>query len=262
LKKRVVSIQANVQLADFHQNRKHIVAMLDEAKKQHNPDIIILPETWNVGFFPENVDELADEVQENISANLISDWARINQVNVVAGSIAIRENGQVKNRSFIYDRQGQCVASYDKMHLFSPGKEDEFFEHGGRHVTFELDGIPCGVIICYDLRFPELSRMIALDGAQILFVPAEWPYPRVAHWQTLARARAIENQMFVITSNGVGVAGDLRFCGHSSIIDPFGEYLAQADDQETMIFAEIDLDQVEEVRRKIPVFRDRKPELY
>ena len=262
MKKRIASIQADVKLSSFEINRKHIVSLMDEAKRKHEPDIILLPETWNVGFFPENVAELADDVEEATSANIISEWARVNQVNVVAGSIALRENGQIKNRSFIFDRSGNLVASYDKVHLFSPGKEDEFFQHGGKHVTFELDGIQCGVIICYDLRFPELARKIALDGAQILFIPAEWPYPRVSHWQTLSRARAIENQMFVVTSNGVGTAGDLRFCGHSAIVDPFGELLAQADDQEAIIFAEIDLEQVKEVRSKIPVFRDRKPELY
>lgn len=262
MKKRIVSIQAKVELSDYQKNRQHMVNLLNEAKEKYQPDIILLPETWNVGFFPQNVSELADDVQINASASLISDWAKTNQTNIVAGSIAIKENGVVKNRAMIFNRAGDLVHAYDKIHLFSPGNEDEYFEHGNSIATFELDGVTCGIIICYDLRFPELTRKIALDGAQLLFVPAEWPFPRVAHWETLSRARAIENQMFVVTSNGVGTAGELRFCGHSGIYNPSGDILAKAEDQETMIYAEINLEEVNEIRSKIPVFRDRKPELY
>jgi omega-amidase len=262
MKKKIVSIQADIKLAEVKSNQDHILALLNKAKREHDPDIVVLPETWNVGFFPENVAELADDEKGSFSASLISEWANKNQVNVVAGSIAVVEEGVVKNRAFVFNRSGETVASYDKIHLFSPGKEDHFFEHGTKRVTFELDGITCGLIICYDLRFPELTRRLALDGAQVLFVPSEWPYPRVAHWQVLSRARAIENQIFVVTCNGVGTAGELRFCGHSSIIDPFGEVLAEADDQEAIIYSEVDLSKIDEVRGKIPVFRDRKPDIY
>lgn len=256
--KKIVSIQADIKLSEVQTNQNNILKLLELAKKKHDPDIIILPETWNVGFFPENVSDLADEANQSKCIQIITDWARENQVNVVAGSIALKENNDVRNRAFVINRNGEIVTFYDKIHLFSPGDEDNFFESGSKYTTFELDGITCGIIICYDLRFPELSRKLAIEGAQILFVPAEWPYPRLEHWKTLSQARAIENQMFVITCNGVGTAGDLKFCGHSSIIDPFGVVLSQGKDDEQLIFGEIDINKVSEAREKIPVFRDRK----
>jgi predicted amidohydrolase len=258
----VASIQAAVTLGGVNENIEKLLSLLNEAKQRYSPDIILLPETWNVGFFPENVSELADDPEGFTQAKHIGAWAKENAVNVVAGSVAVVEDGHVKNRAFVFDRSGKAIATYDKIHLFSPGKEDQFFTPGSQRLLYKLDGITCGLIICYDLRFPELSRRLALEGAQILFVPAQWPFPRVNHWQVLSCARAIENQMYVVTCNGAGTAGDIRFCGHSAIIDPFGEVLAQADEKETIIAATLDLNKIEEVRSRIPVFKDRNPKAY
>ncbi|WP_324253969.1 nitrilase-related carbon-nitrogen hydrolase [Paenibacillus sp. 1001270B_150601_E10] len=132
---------------------------------------------------------------------------------------------------------------------------------------FELDGIPCGSIICYDLRFPELTRTLALSGAQVLFVPAQWPNPRLYHWKTLLAARAIENQMAVVACNRMGSSiGDhgevTSFFGHSMIIDPWGEVTASAADEEIILTGKINLEQIPDVRSRIPVFKDRKPHIY
>jgi omega-amidase len=118
------------------------------------------------------------------------------------------------------------------------------------------------VMICYDIRFPELARTLALDGAKILFVPAEWPHPRLHHWRTLLMARAIENQMFVVSCNRVGTSGSTHFFGHSLIIDPWGEIIAEGAEHEEIITAALDLTEVDKVRGRIPVFEDRRPELY
>jgi len=118
------------------------------------------------------------------------------------------------------------------------------------------------MMICYDIRFPELARKLALSGAKILFVPAEWPHPRLHHWRSLLIARAIENQMYVCGINRVGRDAANVFCGHSMIVDPWGEVIAEADETETIISAAVDLARPDEVRSRIPVFRDRRPELY
>jgi omega-amidase len=116
--------------------------------------------------------------------------------------------------------------------------------------------------ICYDLRFPELFRRYALAGARLILVPAEWPHPRRAHWQTLLRARAIENQCFVAACNRVGITGNSTFFGASAVIDPWGEALVEGGETELILTATIDLSLVDTVRKRIPVFEDRRPELY
>ena len=123
-------------------------------------------------------------------------------------------------------------------------------------------GVPAATIICYDIRFPELARKLALNGAQLLFVPAEWPHPRLHHWRTLLTARAIENQMYVIACNRVGRSGETSFFGHSMIINPWGEIVTEADENEQIVTAEIDLELVAKVRSTIPVFEDRRPDVY
>lgn len=117
-------------------------------------------------------------------------------------------------------------------------------------------------MICYDLRFPELARSLALDGAHIVFVPAEWPHPRLNHWRALLQARAIENQMFIVAVNRVGKGGNHTFCGHSMVVDPWGSILAEMKEEEASLTVDIDLEEVDRVRRKIPVFKDRIPDCY
>jgi predicted amidohydrolase len=141
-------------------------------------------------------------------------------------------------------------------------EEEKFLTSGDQIGSLDIEGIPAGVMICYDIRFPELARTLALAGAQILFVPAEWPHPRLHHWRTLLMARAIENQMFVVACNRVGISGKTEFFGHSMIIDPWGEIIAEGGEQEEIISASLQMSDVKQVRNKIPVFDDRRPEIY
>ena len=132
-------------------------------------------------------------------------------------------------------------------------------------MTFVLDGVDCGIIICYEIRFPEWSRKQALAGTKILFVPAEWPLPRVGHWRVLNQARAIENQIFVVAVNGCGEAmKDQQNAGNSMIIDPLGNLLADAGamPEEKMIMADVDLAELDKARKNMTVFKDRRTDLY
>jgi predicted amidohydrolase len=162
----------------------------------------------------------------------------------------------------VYNREGQRIADYSKIHLFRLMEEEKYLASGDRVGTLAIGDIPAGVMICYDIRFPELSRKLALEGAKLVFVPAEWPKPRLHHWRTLQMARAIENQMFVISCNRVGISGSTEFFGHSMVIDPWGEVIAEGDETEQIIRASINLDDVDRVRRTIPIFEDRRPSLY
>lgn len=254
-------LQMAVQMGDAPANREKVTAMVQTAAA-NGVDAVVLPETWNLGFFPqENLAALAED-HGGESRELLARLARTHGINVVGGSIITRRGDGVYNTAYVFDRQGQEVAVYDKIHGFSPSGEHLHFRHGETPCTFRLDGVEAGIIICYDLRFVELARLLALRGIQILFVPAQWPAVRVEHWQVLNRARAIENQMVVACVNGCGDAYGSQTGGHSMLISPFGEVITAAGAAEEIIYGTADMDQVAEIRGKINVFRDRKPQLY
>jgi len=258
---KISCLQMRVEVGDVAGNMERAAALLAKTM-QDKPDIVVLPELWDIGFFPRPLGEAADPEGSERRAFLAA-LAKKYQVNLVGGSIAVKRPDCIENRSFIFDREGKEIATYAKSHLFSPAKEEKFFKPGTEVVTFELDGIKCGEIICYDLRFPELIRKLALQGIQILFVPAEWPTARVDHWRTLLRARAIENQIFVAACNGSGSFGNgMPLAGHSVLLDPWGQPLAEADDSEMAITASLDFAEQEKIKNTINVFNDRRPELY
>ena len=145
--------------------------------------------------------------------------------------------------------------------LFRSG-EDDYYTPGDHLCRFSLDGVQCGIIICYDVRFPELTRSLAVEGLDMLFVVSQWPKVRTFHLCTLTAARAIENQMFVVCCNSCGTAGETVYGGNSVIIDPWGQTIGSAGDKETILAGDCDLSVLTDIRNTIPVFRDRKTNLY
>ncbi|MCP3771906.1 carbon-nitrogen family hydrolase [Paenibacillus sp. MZ04-78.2] len=255
-------LQMDIAIGEPDRNFAKLESLLHEAVAHDTkPDVIVFPEMWNTGYALDRIQELADHYGERTEA-LLSAFSRKNGVNIIGGSIAEKRDDGVYNTIFAYDRQGNRAGDYSKIHLFRLMDEEKFLQSGDRAGELQLDGIPAGMMICYDIRFPELARKLALGGAQILFVPAEWPNPRLHHWRTLLMARAIENQMFVVSCNRVGMSGKTEFFGHSMVIDPWGEVLAEGEEAETIVRASVDLSQVPAVRSKIPVFEDRRPSLY
>lgn len=228
---------------------------------ERKPDVIILPEMWNTSYDLANLKEKADR-DGSPSATRMGSLAREYSVNIVAGSISDLRNDKVYNTSYVFNRRGDLVGKYDKIHLFGLMKEDRYLSGGGKKAVFELDGVKCGVIICYDLRFPELSRSLALEGIDVLFVPAQWPHPRMHPWRTLLMARAIENQMYVVAVNRVGQEGKAVFFGHSMVVDPLGEIILEGDEEEGILETEIDLERTARTRKYMTCFKDRRPETY
>lgn len=258
---KIAFIQAATILGEPQKNRGIMAGFLQRTVEDE-ADIVLLPETWDVGFIPENVAELAGSEEDSESLHWMKEWAKQHKINLIGGSIPIQEGEGLVNRSYVIDRSGVIVYRYEKMHLFSPGKEAVHFTSGQQNSIFELEGIKCALQICYDIRFPELARKQALAGAEILFVPAQWPHPRANHWVTLNKARAIENQLYVVCTNGCGTAGKVISCGNSAIYDPWGEEVVRAGEKEGYYCAVIDVAKVEEARGKIPVFQDRRAEMY
>jgi omega-amidase len=261
---KVALLQMDITIGHPDANFARAEKLMNEAMAvSEKPDVLVLPEMWNTGYALERIRELSDREGERTRA-FISEFCRKHHVHVIAGSVADLEgrDGQVRNTTYSFNRQGELICSYSKIHLFRLMDEEKYLASGDQLGLLSIEGIEAGSLICYDIRFPELTRKMALAGAKVLFVPAEWPKPRLNHWRTLLIARAIENQMYVVACNRVGISGTTEFFGHSLVIDPWGEVIAEAGEEEGILRATLDLSQVEKVRGTIPVFADRRPELY
>jgi omega-amidase len=261
MKKKISLIQMDVTFGKPAENYRRVVELMAKAMKE-KPDILVLPETLNVGFFPtEGLSDLAD-VNGQKTKEVFGSFAKDNNVNIVAGSVANKKGEHIYNTLYVFNRDGHIVCEYDKVHGFTPLNEHHHFKGGDKVVNFELDGIKCSGVICYDVRFPELIRTATLRGVDLMFVPAQWPLARKFHWVTLVTARAIENQMFVCAVNACGYAGEIKFGGNSLLIDPWGETICHLGTEEEIQTAEIDMDVIQGIRESINIFRDRKPECY
>jgi deaminated glutathione amidase len=234
--------------------------------------LIVLPEKW---ILIGTGQQLRDGAQ-TLDGPAIS-WARAAArelgVDLVAGSIAERVPGQEKlsNTSVHVDPQGVLKACYRKVHMFDVDIEGKSYresdvEEGGDEIVLSqtVDGVELGMSICYDLRFPELFRILAVRGARVIVLPSAFTLPTTRdHWETLIRARAIENQTFVIAANQVGRhQSGLHSGGRSMIVDPWGVVLAQAPDLEGYVVTELDLEYQREIRARLPSLANRRPAAY
>lgn len=256
---RISLVQMDISWGYPEQNRKRAEEWIRLATEREKADVVVLPEMWNTGYALDRLEACADrgELVEWMAAA-----ATQYHVHLVGGSIAEKREGRFWNTAYVFDRNGKQVARYPKVHLFRLMDEEKYLQAGNQRVSFTLETQRAGVMICYDIRFPELARSLALDGVEILFVPAEWPLSRLTHWRLMNQARAVENQLYVVACNRVGVGGREVFGGHSMVVDPWGEMLVEGGEEETLLTVEIDLAEVARIRRKIPVFGDRMPDVY
>jgi omega-amidase len=260
-KMKVSIIQLDIADGNPELNRKRAGELIKMAALD-KPDVILLPEMWTTAYELERLGQLCDK-QGRPTLDMLCQLSAEHGVNIVAGSFAnMDEKGDIRNTSYVIDRKGNITAKYEKLHLFKLMDEDTCLKPGKGYCMFELDGVRCGIIICYDLRFPELIRTLALEGIKVLFVPAQWPAKRLDHWSTLLRARAIENQIFVVAANRAGNHEADVFAGGSAIIDPWGRLLNEAGCEEQLISGELELGQVEEIRAYMDILSDRVPEVY
>ncbi len=233
-------------------------AALDQAGAVE-ADLVILPEMWLTGYAYRRLDELAKATPESLER--VGVLAKRNGY-FVAGSWAERaDDGNLYNTACIVGPDGRVRARYRKVHLFGPMKEDRHFVRGRAVTVANLEFGRVGIALCYDLRFPELARKMALAGAELLLYPAQWPEVRLGHFHTLLAARAIENQLFTAGVNRAGRSAAIQFGGGSTVISPRGEVLAQLGPEEGFLEAEIDLDDVAAARETISYLSDRVREV-
>lgn len=255
-------LQMDVVKGDRQANREKAQRLAAEAAALAGPpDALVLPELWSTGYALERTGELASPLGRE-DADFLGELARRHHAAFIGGSVLSKQDGKVFNRAQVIDAEGRYVTGYDKIHLFRLMDEHRFLTRGRETCLFSFSGMRCALAICYDIRFCELIRKLAVAGAEALFVSAEWPMVRCDHWETLLRARAIENQMYVVACNRCGGENGELFAGHSMIVAPDGEVLACAGDGEEVIAADLDAERVRRVRESIPVFLDREPELY
>lgn len=257
---RIAVVQMDIAFGAPRTNRDKVARWMERAL-QHDPDVVVFPELWDTAYDLDRLEQIADWEGEETKA-LLSALAREAGVAIVAGSIAEKRSEGIYNTSFVFSKSGEVIAAYRKAHLFRLMDEHRHFQAGDSCAVYRIDDVPCATVICYDLRFPEWVRTAALAGAQVLFVPAQWPHPRLHHWRQLLIARAIENQLYVVGCNRVGTAKGASFCGHSMVVDPWGEIVCEAMQREEILVADVHLDRVTQVRKTIPIYADRRPDLY
>jgi predicted amidohydrolase len=251
--------QMNIALGDVRKNVAQVEKWAIEAARR-NSHMLILPELWSTGCAWEQSRELASALNSGIF-NDMSAAAAQNKISVV-GSVLERRGNEASNSAAFFAPNGRMLGIYRKLHLFRPMSEDKWLQPGASPLSMDLPWGNTGMAICYDLRFPEMFRKYAVDGAKMILLPSEWPIQRVEHWRTLVVARAIENQCYIVACNAVGQTGDTTFAGHSMIVDPWGKIVVEGGETPQLLTAEIEMDTVETVRNMIPVLTDRRSDVY
>ena len=255
-KLKVCAFQMNIEFERAEENCRQL-ATTARCAANDGADVLVTPETFSLGF-SMNTRLVAAHSRETCQA--IQDAARENNINIIAGVARELRNHATSNQSYInavvvVNRLGETIYEYIKTHLFSPMREDVFFYAGTGMQPFELEGVRLGIGICYDLRFPELFRAIASDVDAII-IPANWPAARQLHWDTLLRARAIENQAYVYGVNRVGEGGGVQYNGGTAVYSPQGELLAVKYTSPGCITETIDSNAVTDIRQNFPYLRD------
>ncbi len=263
----VVQMDSGAHKAD---NLRFATAAIDEAASAH-AQVVCFPELMNEIVVPANPDEF--EPIPGKTTQLLSQKAREAGVFVHGGSISERIEGDVRsyNTSFVISPEGELISVYRKIHMFdialsdgTTSKESARVKPGSELSVVNTQLGTWGTAICYDLRFPELFRLMALAGAQIIFVPANFTYSTGNdHWETLVRARAIENGCYVVATDQCGEKPEFRAFGTSMVVDPWGTVLARASsDEPEIIYADISLDRVCEVQEQLPFWSNRRTDVY
>lgn len=238
---------------------------LAEAKAS-GADVLFLPEMCSTGFDWSQNRSLLDSSAALLEQVRLA--AKSNAVAVCGSFLERTERGAAANTLYYFNAKGDLLAKYRKAHLFTLFHEEKHVEAGRDIVIADTDLGLTGFSICYDLRFPELFRKCAIAGAEVQVLSAAFPHPRLEHWRTLIRARAIENQSFFIATNQCGYegadeeSGKIKYFGHSMVVDPWGEILLDAGEREGFYAVEVDLSMTARVRAKLTALEDRRPELY
>ncbi|NLI13914.1 MAG: carbon-nitrogen hydrolase family protein [Peptococcaceae bacterium] len=245
-------------------------SMIREAAA-NGSEIVVLPEMFNCPYNSRLFPQYAESFPAGKTFKMLSEAAAAEGIYLVGGSLPERENGNIFNTSFVFGPQGEFLAKHQKIHLFDVDLPDGLSFHEsktlarGKVITVVKTAVAnLGVAICYDIRFPELSRLMVLMGADMIVLPASFNMNTgPAHWELLLRTRAVDNQVFVI---GAATARDTSASyvsyGNSAIVGPWGDIIARADEKETIIYADIDPGEIDKIREALPLLKHRRTDIY
>jgi predicted amidohydrolase len=259
---RIALAQISCRPGDVAFNVRTIVAKV-RAAADRGGDVVVLPEMSDTGYHMPTIVRTASSWDQGAYLDVAAVAAEV-RVTVVVG-LSERVGGDIYNTVAVIGPAGELVAKYRKTHLITaePVCEQNYIRPGDSITLCDIAGFRAGLMTCYDVRFPELARKLALAGAEILIVPAAFPRVRIKHWETILACRAIENQVYVASVNRVGVDEGLEFGGMSRLFDPYGTLLASGSEtDETLLVGEVSRARLAEVRDQMKVFADRRPELY
>ncbi|MDH7570814.1 MAG: carbon-nitrogen family hydrolase [Armatimonadota bacterium] len=252
---KVYACQLDIAWEDKRANHRRTWELLEAAAPEPG-SLVVLPEMFATGF-SMNVAGIAESA-EGETHRFLAQTAQTLGVYLLAGVVRPAPEGRGGNEAVLFDPAGREAARYRKIHPFTYGGETDHYAPGLDLVTFSWEGMTVAPFICYDLRFPEVFRAAARAGAQLFTVIANWPAAREAHWSTLLRARAIENQAYVVGVNRCGRDPGLVYSGHSMVVDPRGEVLADAGTGEQVIVSDLDVDALHRYRRAFPALADAR----
>ncbi len=251
------------------ENLKKASIMIKNAAA-NNADIAILPEIFNSPYDIHLFTRYAEEYPGPTS-DLLSSLSEKLGIYIIGGSICEKENNSYYNTSYSFDKNGSLIGKHRKLHMFDVDiknkirfKESDVISCGNKTTVFDTEFCRIGVLICYDMRFPELIRKMASDGAKIVIAPASFNMVTgPAHWEVMARARAIDNQIyFIAASPARNISASYVSYGHSLIVNPWGEIVAEADENECILYGNINLDLIDKIREELPLLKHLKPDLY
>ncbi|XP_034484823.1 omega-amidase NIT2 isoform X2 [Drosophila innubila] len=253
-------------------NVSNALSKIEEAVKEHEPRLITLPECFNCPYGTKYFREYAECIPGGYTSQQLSKAALDHQVYIVGGTIPeLGENESIYNTCTVWGPNGDLIAKHRKMHLFDIDvkggirfKESETLSAGNDFTTINVDGHKIGIGICYDIRFEEMARLYRNDGCEMIIYPAAFNMTTgPLHWELLQRARANDNQLFVVTTSPArDTTAEYVAYGHSMVVDPWAKVLKAADESEQIVAADIDFSLVEQVRQQIPVFSQRRLDLY
>lgn len=266
---KIAAIQMST-VADKMENVRTVKAYLEKIKDE-NPDFVILPEMFCCPYQTENFPIYAEKEGGPVWQQL-SGYAKQYGIYLIGGSMPEKDaEGNVYNTSYIFDREGKQIGKHRKVHLFDIDikggqtfKESDTLTAGDSDTVFDTEFGKMGVMLCFDIRFPELSRMMVNDGARIVFVPAAFNMTTgPAHWELSFRTRALDNQIYMV---GCAPARDVSAgyisWGHSIVTDPWGRVTGMLDENEGILLAELDMDYEEQVREELPLLKSRRKDIY
>jgi predicted amidohydrolase len=255
---RVTVIQTEVDGAAPYEER--VAGVCAQVAACRDADLVSLPELWATGYFAFDDYAATAEPLDGPTRSALSAAAQAAGVHLHGGSIVERDAaGRLFNTSLLFGPDGRLLQTYRKVHLFGYGSREVSLLSAGSAVGACPTPLgPVGISTCYDLRFPELYRLQVDGGAELFLVAAAWPSARAAHWQLLLRARALENQSFLVACGAAGRQGDVPLSGRSAVVDPWGEVLAEAGDSAQKLTVELDLGEVARARKDFPALADRR----